>query len=176
MESISQEIIQIAKDCIGQEEIRGNLGFKDKDFQKKMEATGWGKGQAWCAYFGELVWKQAYDKYSSVIVDVLDDLFSSVAVSNFSHFKNAGWNIHTGKNPMPGSLAIWQTYHNGEKSWTGHLGVFVGLSDNGFMTIEGNTNTDGSREGYEVAEKQRAFNYSSINGLVLIGFIEPKIP
>jgi hypothetical protein len=158
---------------VGQEEIRGNLGFKEERFQELMEAMGWEKGQAWCAYFGELVWKLAYSRQNGLFVSRLDKLFSASAVTTFKNFKKAGWPVHTGKNPKPGSLVVWQTYKNGKKYWTGHVGIYV---EKPFRTIEGNTNNDGSREGYKVAEKTRTFNYGSKSGLVLLGFIEPKQP
>ena len=44
------------------------------------------------------------------------------------------------------------------------------------LTVEGNTNDDGSREGYMVAEKQRKIDFDvKQNGLVLMGFVHPKI-
>lgn len=176
MKDIYQEIIEIAQSNLGQEEIRGNLGFKDKRFQEHMENTGWEKGQAWCAYFGELVWKQAYSVQNSLIVPELDKLFSGSAVTTFNNFKRAGWTVHQSSTPKPGSLVIWQKHIKSKPHWSGHLGIFERLQNSLFKSIEGNTNDDGSREGYEVARRTRPFNYKGQNGLVLLGFVEPKIP
>ena len=51
----SEKIRIIAESYIGKEEIRGNRGFIDRKMQADMEARGWQKGQAWCAYFAEMV-------------------------------------------------------------------------------------------------------------------------
>jgi hypothetical protein len=45
------------------------------------------------------------------------------------------------------------------------------VSSSGFMSIEGNTNSNGGREGIEVAEKARDYNFYDKNGLCLKGFI-----
>ena len=58
--TIGDKIVEIAMNYLGQEEVSGNMGFEDDEFEKKMKAVGWEKGQAWCAYFAELVWKEAY--------------------------------------------------------------------------------------------------------------------
>jgi len=53
----------------------------------------------------------------------------------------------------PGDIFILRFAHG-----TGHTG-FVEKIDSGIVhTIEGNTNDDGSREGYEVARRQRALS------------------
>jgi len=40
--------------------------------------------------------------------------------------------------------------------------------------MEGNTNSEGKREGIEVAEKVRTLNFKTDNGLRLLGFVKPK--
>ena len=34
--SINEKIVQVAASFIGETEISGNMGFKDKDFEKRM--------------------------------------------------------------------------------------------------------------------------------------------
>ena len=46
-----------ASTFVGQEEIRGNLGFKDKTFLSLMQAVGWRKTEAWCMYFVKIYGK-----------------------------------------------------------------------------------------------------------------------
>lgn len=59
----------------------------------------------------------------------------------------------------PGDIFIMEFAHG-----TGHTG-FVQKIENGLVhTIEGNTNDDGSREGYEVAHRTRTI--SSIKGFI----------
>lgn len=175
--NINEQIINVAVNFLGQEEIRGNLGFKDPKFEQLMKNVGWQKTQAWCAYFAELVWKVAYSNQNSLIVPEIDKIFSGSAVQTMKNFKKAGWEIHRGISPQKGSLAVWQKFKNGKPHWSGHIGIYTeNLSLKLFNSIDGNTNDDGSREGYEVAKKCRSYNYTSKSGLVLIGFIEPKKP
>ncbi len=54
-------------------------------------------------------------------------------------------------------------FHGG----VGHTGIVERVEGNVIHTIEGNSNDDGSREGYEVVRHTRV-----IGGLALVGFIE----
>lgn len=174
---IQVSILETAYLYEGYQELEGNSGFKNDIFQQKMEAVGWDKGQAWCSYFAELVWKEAYGKIDSSIISELDKLFSANAVQTFENFKNAGW--ETGKIPFAGDIAIWAYYKNGKPKkngiWTlGHAGIVLFKINFGFKAIEGNTNSEGGREGIEVAEKQRSLDFKNKNGLRLLGFVKPK--
>jgi hypothetical protein len=171
---IRENIIEIAKSFIGMREIPGNMGFQDERFEQLMEDCGWQKGEAWCAYFVELVWKLAYNEYSEMI-SILDRLFSAGAIKTYNNFFQSGM-FHINKHPEPGAIVIWQHWANNLPDWRGHAGIVISLTnDNQFMTIEGNTNSTGGREGIEVAEKIRRLNFDARNGLVLKGFIHPKI-
>ena len=175
--NINTRIKVVASLYIGQKEIIGNKGFENAVFEDKMESCGWDVGQAWCAYFTELVWKEAYELYKPEVIPVLDKLFSAGAVKTFNNF-NKSPKFQTSKNPAVGAVVIWQYYKNGKPHWSGHAGIVsesvVGLG-NKFKTIEGNTNSQGGREGIEVAEKTRLLDFSpKTRGLVLKGFIYPQ--
>jgi hypothetical protein len=74
--------------------------------------------------------------------------------------------------PVLGAIAVWR---HGD-SWQGHLGTVtaVDLEKKRFVTVEGNTNNNGSRNGYIVLEKLRSLGLPhNPNGLNLIGFIYP---
>lgn len=174
--NINTRIIETAKSFIDQEEIPGNLGFKDPKFEQLMKNVGWKETQAWCAYFAELVWKIAYNRINSLYIPILNKNFSASAVKTLENFKNAGWEINTSKKPKKGSLAVWQKYNMGNPLWSGHIGILVDINKNTINTIDGNTNDGGSREGIKVALKNREFNYNQNHGLVLKGFVTPKIP
>jgi len=168
---INDKIVEIAKRYIGQQEIRGNKGFVDLDFQSKIGEMGWEVGQAWCMYFCELVWKEAYSDYDGM-VDFLDKLFSAGAVKTFNNFKCSDFMIS--RDPVPGAIIIWQTYKNGGFYWTGHGGIYISpMNASYFHTVEGNTNASGGREGIEVANKVRVLDFDIRAGLVLRGFIYP---
>lgn len=55
--------------------------------------------------------------------------------------------------PQPGDIFIMD-YGKGQ----GHTGIVEKVEKNLIHTIEGNTNDEGSREGYEVCRKQRKRN------------------
>lgn len=160
-------VIDIAKKYIGQTEKPGNMGFNDHDFEHKMIAIGFQKTHAWCCYFAELCFKEAFPQK----LDELNRLFSASTIITFRNFKAAGYPISL--TPVLGALVIWQTYKNGESQGTGHAGVCiaaVGAKD--FHTVEGNTNDKGGREGYITAEKARHVDTTAVNGLRLLGFIK----
>ena len=108
---------------------------------------------------------------------VISDCFAANAVRTYENFKNdkSGF-FKVTKEPKIGDVVIWEKRINGEPDkigiWTkGHAGIVSMVSSSGFMSIEGNTNSQGGREGIEVAEKARDYNFYDKNGLCLKGFI-----
>jgi len=170
-------IVDTAKGYIGQKEIKGNMGFLNDYFEKKIQGVGWQEGQAWCSYFVELVWCEAYGKINSSYITELQKLFSANAVRTYNRLAANGYNGSV--NPTPGDIVLWQSYKKNEPKkngewFLGHIGIVSEVHKDYFKSIEGNTNSLGGREGIEVAEKKRTYNWNSNNGLRLIGFIQPK--
>lgn len=174
---IDDLIVEKAIQYIGKRELKGNSGFKDGEFQQLMESVGWQKGQAWCSYFAELIWKQAYVEYKPELLSELNILFSSGAIATFYNFKKSG-EYGISKIPKPGALIVWQTYKEIDGKlkphWTGHIGIVESMYKDVVKTIEGNTNQSGGREGIEVTQKFRDLDFIIKKGLVLKGFIYPK--
>lgn len=166
--TLSEKIAQVAASYVGQQEIPGNKGFKNTVFQKKMQDCGWQIGQSWCAFFSELVWKEAFGKPHHA---TLDRLFSPSAVSTYSNFKGST-SFKCGTTPKVGALVVWRL-GNG---WQGHIGIVESVVDKDtFQTIEGNTNSAGGREGIEVARKVRNLKQAfKAKGLNIIGFVYPE--
>lgn len=166
METVTARAAEIAIKYIGQTEKPGNMGFNDKDFERKMEDVGFQKTHAWCAYFAELVFKEANpDK-----LEELDRLFSASATKTYQNFVDAGYPYS--KTPTEGALVIWQNMKFGKPQWTGHAGVVVKVIDNiTFESVEGNTNDGGGREGYIVARRIRKVLQVK-EGLQVMGFIK----
>ena len=165
-----EKIALTANSLVGQTEVKGNLGFTDAQFQIMMESVGWKRGEAWCAYFAELVWKLV-NVHTPNINNELDKLFSGSTVQTWKNFLDSPWiNSDT---PVVGAVAIWQKHKNGEPQWSGHAGIVVELEENKFQSVEGNTNDKGGREGYIVAKRGRTYNRTTNNGLRLLGFIHP---
>ncbi|MHA2085459.1 MAG: CHAP domain-containing protein [Candidatus Thorarchaeota archaeon] len=168
---LQKQIIDTAKSYVGIKEIRGNLGWTSQAFEDKMLETGWKTGQAWCAYFTELVWSEVYDSVG--LAKNLDRYFSGSARRTLLKFSEAeGW--ETGTVPVPGAVAIWKLVKGGKDKWQGHAGIVTKVLDSHMETVEGNTNSGGSREGDVVAEKTRKYKFTVQNGLALEGFLYPK--
>lgn len=157
-----ERIVETARQFIGQKEKPGNMGFINPDFDAKMRSVGFANTQAWCAYFAELVWREAGQDTSH---------FSASAFKTYLQYMQAGRKIS--QDPVPGSLAVWRSVKNGQKGWTGHIGIVSEVGATSFKCIEGNTNKAGGREGIEVAEKTRTYQWKAMNGLELVGFIYP---
>lgn len=170
---IQELIIETANKWQGKEEIRGNFGFKDREFERKMKAIGFKQGQSWCSYFAKLVWIYAYQQYNSTYFGELNELFNPSAVKTYRNFEKS--RFITSKEPKEGALVVWQNYKNAKPHWTGHIGIVLKIDklNNKIISIEGNTNDDGSREGYKVASKLRSVDFSRKNGLNLLGFVYP---
>lgn len=175
--NINDIIVKTALKYVGQEEIKGNQGFKDPEFERKMEVVGFDAGEAWCDLFAELVWKEAYQQYDANYYGLLDLLFTQVAVSTFSKFKKHS-KFETGVEPSIGAMAVWQRYKEGKGTWMGHISpavVDINMDRTVMQTVEGNTNKEGAREGTHVLIKDRPIDFTvKENGLVLIGFIYPN--
>lgn len=177
MNDIQKKIIDVAKSYLNIREVgANNSNFNNKEFERRMEAVGWDHGQAWCAYFAEMVWREAYSAFDTIVANQLGEIFSSGAVNTLHNFEKVKGFIISDE-PQEGAVVIWQHYKNGEPTWMGHAGIIIGLDKTGAMihTIEGNTNKAGDREGQGVEEKVR---YRQVpngikNGLVLKGYIWP---
>lgn len=158
---------QVALSYLGQTEKPKNSGFNDKDFERKMREVGFQTGHAWCAYFAELVFKEAFpEKFFE-----LDKLFSGSTIQTFNNFKDAAYPIsHV---PHINHLVIWQSMKDGKALTTGHAGVVVSVKDTWqFESVEGNTAGGGSREGWIVARHERKVLADVQNGLKVLGFIQ----
>lgn len=169
---IGEKIALTANNFVGQTEVTGNLGFHDAEFEEMMKAVGWKRGEAWCAYFAELVWKLCYVQHLGINKD-LSELFSGSTVQTWKNFYSSG-NWITSDKPSKGSVVIWQKYKGGEPHWSGHAGIVTDIFDSKFESVEGNTNNAGGREGYIVAKKGRMYNFTTENGLRILGFIHPE--
>lgn len=151
--------IEIAKKYIGQKEGANNDFDETTPLGKILKEAGHKDGEAWCCYFTE-----------AVFVETFRALFSASTIQTFENFKKAGYEISDV--PKVGYLVIWQRYKEGKPVWQGHAGVVSSVNADGtFKTIEGNTNSAGSREGDSVQEKVRQ-NIRTENGLNVLGFIK----
>jgi len=137
----------------------------EKDLGEILLKAGQKDGEAWCCYFAEAIFCEAYPQ-SEVS---LRKLFSASCVQTFKNFTAKGFS--TGMIPKPNALMIMQNYKDGAPLMTGHAGIVDSVNQDGtWYSIEGNTNDGGSREGDSVQLKHRA-NIRKLKGLNLLGFV-----
>ena len=167
--TINESIAMIAAKYIGFQETPNNSGFKDKEFEQRMKDVGWDKGMAWCTFFCELVWKEAYSK-NDEIKKRLTELFSGSATTTYKNFDLNKLFKTSPDTPVVGAIAI---YRHGS-GWQGHAGIVVKTLENATDNVEGNSNDKGGRDGYIVTPKNRKIIQPyKPTGLNLVGFIHP---
>lgn len=160
-------LVEVAKADIGKKEKSGNSGFYDSLLEKEMRAVGWVPGYAWCACILEKwVW-QAHPE----LKEQVKGLFVPSAVNTYKNLVGAGYDRTM--IPEVGRLVFWQKMDDGHALWQGHCGIVSEvINDTEFKSIEGNTNSAGSREGDSVQLKSRRVNLQITDGLKVIGFIK----
>ena len=165
----SYNIKDIAEKYLGQTEVKNNMGFTNPDFEKKMEVVGWRPSYQWCALFSELVWFEAFQGNEEML-KLIKKNCSASAVKTYENFSQIEM---VSDKPEVGAIVIWQSHKKGVPQWTGHAGIVTKVNKENFVSIEGNTNDNGSREGIMVAQKTRSYSTSVYNGLAVLGFINP---
>jgi len=163
------KVLAVASRYVGNKELYGNKFIDDPkiigDLGELIKKAGQNDGEAWCAYFAEAMFAEAYPEK----VLWLRKYFSASAVKTHEAFVKAGIQSHM--IPKAGDLMIMQRYEKGLKSWQGHAGIVEKVNaDGSWISIEGNTNNGGSREGDGVYRKHRK-NQRTENGLNLLGFL-----
>jgi surface antigen len=161
--SNSEQIVSIAKTYIGKKEISGNKGFLDKIFEAEMKANGWYMGAPWCAFFVRTIWSKCNQKVKYI---------NGSAVRSYKALDESA-EYEKSAVPKIGALVVWRSYKNGKPLSTGHVGIVTSVSSDSFETIEGNTTDKGGREGIMVATRIRHYEWNRVNGLRLLGFINP---
>lgn len=166
--AIAQNIISIAASCVVQEEVPQNQGFKDPSFAKRMQATGWEKGDEWCAYFTKMVWEEAYARASQLAV--VRKLASGGSLETYRNFaSDTSGTFKVSKTvPVLGAIAIFQKGTTNK----GHAGIVSLIDATGFKSIEENSNNTESTDGYEVAENHHLLNGPAAS-LHVYGFVYP---
>lgn len=183
--TLRKAVLDTARDYIGQEEIGNNESFKDKVFLTKMKQAGWQVGHAWCSYFVELCYTEPIYEGKSKVLEFLQKNFHGSVDKTMKNFlKNSKGQVIFTKEPRRGDIAIFKKYKDGYETWMGHMAIYEKTDgENRIHTIDGNTNTEGGRNGFEVGKIRRDFSFTpKQNGLVLIGFFtvdtkwENKLP
>ena len=166
-------LIAIARSYLGIHEV----GVNDGEFVRMFQsAIGKAEGEPWCISFIQYCVKMVEDICENVFDHAMIDgnlkLLQSInplaCLIETEHaltlYKTA---LHRKTRAEPGLIAVWQ---NGDTS-SGHGGIVESVTDDGFTTIEGNTNESGSREGDGVYRKK--CTYGPRGKLKLLGFVDP---
>lgn len=138
---LQEKALEIAISQIGIEEAPGHKNT-GKDVEKYLAAVGLGPGFSWCMAFVYWCHQQAAEAMG---VKILMAKTGGVLEQ---------WRLRKDKyrtlTPAPGDVFIMD-FGKG----TGHTGIVEKVENDVIHTIEGNTNDDGSREGYEVCRRTR---------------------
>lgn len=132
--------------------VREKTGKNDGvEIKKYLNSVGLPEGYAWCAAFVFWCFEQA-----AIALNVPNPLVRTAGVLN--HWNNTkGQKIQ--KDPQPGDIFIMD-YGKG----LGHMGIVSEVFSDRVVTIDGNTNLQGSREGDGVYERSRL--KSTIKGYI----------
>jgi hypothetical protein len=138
--ALGQKTLNVAISQLGVQEIpKGSNAGPEVEIY--LKSVGLGKGYSWCMAF--VYWCVQQSSVKTAIKNplkktggVLDQYNSSAALVN--------------KTPQPGDIFIMDLGKG-----LGHTGIVEKVGNDLIYTIEGNTNNEGSREGYEVCRRQR---------------------
>ncbi len=141
--------VKEAEDFLDIQEVGGdNFGPAVEFFQKLGEIR---PGQPWCAAFVNACAEIACAKknvWSPLEVVPLEGFVQSY----YDQAKLKGW-----LRDRPGIGDLFMVWHR-RKNRYAHIGIVARTTTNGFLTIEGNSNDEGSRQGYEVAQNFRQYS------------------
>jgi hypothetical protein len=131
----------------GTREVGENWGPKVQAF---LAAANVHTPNPWCAAF--VNWCAEQEAAKLGVKSPLELVPNQAYVQSYVDYGKAhGWVIPT-KDAKAGDLICF--FHKSEGRYA-HIGFVTGWKDGQIMTIEGNTNDEGSREGYEVAKRLR---------------------
>jgi hypothetical protein len=141
MTPLASASLLFAQSQIGVQEVPKNSNAGPA-VEKYLKSVGLGKGYAWCMAF--VYWSV---KSASTQLNVINPLSKTGGVLDMYN-KEKDLRV---TEPQPGDVFIMD-FGNG----AGHAGIVEKVLPNGkIQTIEGNTNDEGSREGYEVCRRTR---------------------
>jgi CHAP domain len=171
-ETIATLALQIAQGQVGQSEnpVGSNSGPMVNEY---LKAVGLNPGYAWCQAFVYWCYEEATKKLNLpnpvIKTGGVHDCWNRSAPLTKDNSKVVtrlkilkADSIHEPTVLKPGSQFILS--FGGE---TGHTGIVEKIDDAVMHTIEGNSNTNGSREGYEVVRHQRNLSDKALQGFIV---------
>ncbi len=140
-------------------EFKQNEGTWVRSYMDGFEGTDW----PWCMGFVQTIIDQATFTIGQKLTDYMPASYSCDVVGKHGHDnKNL---IRNAQLRLDSSMVEAGDVFLNNKTpfdWT-HTGIVIGAEDGWIQTIEGNTNDEGSREGYEVCERKRDLDTKNID-------------
>ena len=163
------KILQVAITQIGVQEDKAHTNHGEAI--KYQEAAGLGSsgGYPWCQSYVFYCGKIAYGKLNPIprvggVMNCLD-----VATKE-------GYKIIHQAEATPQNVSIGSQFILSEGGSKGHTGIIESIDEDGTLhTIEGNSNSDGSRDGYEVCRQSKR-NLKDKNIIAYICYEYPDSP
>jgi hypothetical protein len=122
-----------------------------------------GKNYPWCMGFVQTIIDQATYTLGETLNDFIPKSYSCDVVGNHGLKNKLLIRNEALRNNIslvkPGDVFL---NVKSKLDWT-HTGIITGIKGDWFETIEGNTNDEGSREGYEVCRRKRNFKVKNID-------------
>jgi len=152
-ESLAQKALGIAitQDGIAEKPKGSNSG---PEVNQYLKSVGLGKGFPWCMAF--VYWCVGK---AATALEIKNPLIKTGGVMLQWNATKLPKLTNNSKVVKPGDIFIMEFGHG-----TGHTGFVEKIEGKTVYTVEGNTNDDGSREGYEVARRKRPI--SSFKGFI----------
>lgn len=122
-----------------------------------------GKEWAWCMGFVQTVLDQAFFTVGQSFLSVMPKTYSCDVVGE--HGKATNRLIRNGDfRNRPNAVAPGDVFLvvRTPSDWT-HTGIVTAIDDTWLYTIEGNTNDEGSREGFEVCRRMRDYKKQNLD-------------
>ena len=122
-----------------------------------------GKQWAWCMGFVQTILDQAFNTLNQSFTSIMPHTYSCDVVGEHGLAKDKLIrNIKLKENPQHIESGDVFLVVKQPHDWT-HTGIVTGVSDGWIYTIEGNTNDEGVREGFEVCVRMRNFTTYNID-------------
>lgn len=143
----------------GPREFNQNEGTWVRAYMDGHEGANW----PWCMGFVQTIVDQASFTIGKSLKDYLPLTYSCDVVGSYG-LKNKTLIRSSELRADPSKVENGDIFliSKSARDWT-HTGIITGIEGDWLHTIEGNTNDEGSREGYEVCQRKRNFNTSKID-------------
>ncbi len=160
------EAMLVAVSQVGQQEVPRNSN-RGPMVDQYLAAVGLKPGYAWCQAFVNWCYEQGAKR-----LGVPEPVVNTAGVLDCWNRtkpelkKNRAWVVNNAGLLLPGDQFMMKIGTKG----AGHTGLVLDVVPNNkgsvMVTIEGNTNDEGSREGYEVAIRERRVNMPELLGII----------